>query len=347
MLSIFIERLAQCCQRRKRFYSLKAVVLDNELIIKTYNDEMDEQLKEKQKNLKPLMIISCLFDWLIQILMSFFLSNKFVYLMIQLECKAIPLFVIAFINKYMFRVNFEKHHKISMVIIFLGTITVFIFHFIFQVKETNLFNTAIITLLFLIVKIITGVKVLLDTYILQAKYASPFKLLFYQGLFGFTVSIFCALLVNNRKCFKINGFYYCTNEGYIDNFQIFFDKFKNTRILLCIIAYCFMVLLLNVLRKQTKYYLTAFHRVLSCISTAILNWVIFLIGKQKTFETVVIIEMIGFIVILFGELVYAEVIICKFMGLDEDTKKEILKRGEVERTNTMLIIKTFKSSLFK
>ena len=108
-----------------------------------------------------------------------------------------------------------------------------------------------------------------------------------------------------------------------------------------------MVLLLNVLRKQTKYYLTAFHRVLSCISTAILNWVIFIIGKQKTFETVVIIEMIGFIVILFGELVYAEVIICKFMGLDEDTKKEILKRGEVERTNTMLIIKTFKSSLFK
>ena len=347
MLSIFIEIFAQFYQRRKRFHSLKAVVLDNELIIKTYNDEMDEQLKEKQKNLKAFIIFSCLLDFLIQILMSFFLSHEYIYLKIQLECKAIPLFVIAFINKYMFRVNFEKHHKISMVIIFLGTITVFIFHFIFQVKETNLFNTAIITLLFLIVKIITGVKVLLDTYILQAKYASPFKLLFYQGLFGFTVSIFCALLVNNRKCFKINGFYYCTNEGYIDNFQIFFDKFKNTRILLTIIAYCFMVLLLNVLRKQTKYYLTAFHRVLSCISTAILNWVIFLIGKQKTFETVVIIEMIGFIVILFGELVYAEVIICKFMGLDEDTKKEILKRGEVERTNTMLIIKTFKSSLFK
>ena len=135
MLSIFIEILAQCCQRRKRFHSLKAVVLDNELIIKTYNDEMDEQLKEKQKNLKAFIIFSCLLDFLIQILMSFFLSHEYIYLKIQLECKAIPLFVIAFMNKYMFRVNFEKHHKISMIIIFLGT--VFIFHFILQIKNTN------------------------------------------------------------------------------------------------------------------------------------------------------------------------------------------------------------------
>ena len=345
MLSIFIEIVAQFCQRRKRFHSLKAVVLDNELIIKTYNDEMDEQLKEKQKNLMPLMIISCLFDWLIQILMSFFLFNKFVYLMIQLECKAIPLFVIAFMNKYMFRVNFEKHHKISMIIIFLGTITVFIFHLIIQIKNTNFFNTAIITLLFLIVKIITGVKVLLDTYILQAKYVSPFKLLFYQGLFGFILSIVFISFINNIKCYDIEGFNFCTDEGYIDNFQMFWNKISNIRIALYIIPYCVMVLFFfNVFRKQTKYYLTAFHRVLSCISTAILNWVLFLIQKEKTFEASTIVEMIGFLVILFGELVYAEVIICKFMGLDEDTRKEILKRGEEERTKTMLIIK---NSLFK
>ena len=46
-----------------------------------------------------------------------------------------------------------------------------------------------------------------------------------------------------------------------------------------------------------------------------------------------IIELIGFLIVLFGELVYAEVIICKFLGLDENTKKEIEKRDSIERLN--------------
>ena len=35
-----------------------------------------------------------------------------------------------------------------------------------------------------------------------------------------------------------------------------------------------------------------------------------------------IVEMIGFIVILLGVLVYSEVIICKFKGFDENIKKK-------------------------
>ena len=47
--------------------------------------------------------------------------------------------------------------------------------------------------------------------------------------------------------------------------------------------------------------------------------------------------MIGFIVILFGVLVYSEVIICKFKGFDENTKKEIEKRDWLERNSISLI----------
>ena len=83
---------------------------------------------------------------------------------------------------------------------------------------------------------------------------------------------------------------------------------------------------------QTKFYLTVFHRLLSCISTAIINWFIFIFKTDSVKFPLFcnVFEMIRFIIILFGELIYTEVIICKFMGLEENTKKEILKRISLE-----------------
>ena len=46
-------------------------------------------------------------------------------------------------------------------------------------------------------------------------------------------------------------------------------------------------------------------------------------------------ELIGFVIILLGELIYCEVFICYFLGLEENTKKMIDKRnadeGEIEK----------------
>ena len=105
---------------------------------------------------------------------------------------------------------------------------------------------------------------------------------------------------------------------------------------------------------QTKYYLSTFHRVLSCIITSIINWFLFIFfwrNEEEKYEKKYdktniyisisnsgkIVEMIGFIVILFGVLVYSEVIICKFKGFDENTKKEIEKRDWLERNSISLV----------
>ena len=343
MLSIFIELIAEILQRREKRHSLQTVVLDNQLIVNNYQNEMDEQLKEKQKNLKSLMFFSCLLEFIANILMTFFLSHPFIYSIIQLECKAVPLFSIAFLNKFISKVQFEKHNIFAMLIILFGASLILIVHFLVQRIIPNFFEALLITILFMIVKVTAGTKELLDTYILQAKYASPFKLLFYQGLFGFIASLFCAFVFSDKKCFYSKDFDFCTKEGFIDSFKIFLNTINNIKTISYIILLCLMVLALNVFRMQTKVYLTIFHRVLSCITTAIVNWVLFVFfWKQNQYENSVIgrvFEMIGFIIILFGELVYAEVIICKFKGLSENTKKEIIKRGELDRTDSMEIIR--------
>ena len=83
---------------------------------------------------------------------------------------------------------------------------------------------------------------------------------------------------------------------------------------------------------QTKKYLTTIHRGLSCSASAIFGWFFFLnllsFGSLSSLQRVY--EIVGFFFILLGELIYCEVIIFYFGGLDENTKKEIQKRQTVE-----------------
>ena len=88
---------------------------------------------------------------------------------------------------------------------------------------------------------------------------------------------------------------------------------------------------------QTKFYLTVIHRTLSCESTAILYWFIRLFSAKEDMNKeeplLLAYEIICFILILFGELVYCEVIVCNFFDLRENTKKEIEKRNNEDFTN--------------
>ena len=83
---------------------------------------------------------------------------------------------------------------------------------------------------------------------------------------------------------------------------------------------------------QTKKYLTTIHRGLSCSASAIFSWFFFLnllsFGSLSSLQRVY--EIFGFFFILLGGLIYCEVIIFYFGGLDENTKKEIQNRQAVE-----------------
>ena len=347
MLSILIELVARSLQKDES----NETIANNKKCIKPVNKA--NNLQEKQKHLSLLIFISCLFEFIVNILMNFFLSHYFVYYMIQLEGKSFPMFALAFMNKYILKEPFEKHNKLAIIIILIGAGPILITHFINKYNTLSFLDAIIITIFFFIVKSIAAGKEHLDTFILQTKYSSPFQLLFYQGLFGFIASIICSLIFNGITCKEVKGFNYCGDKKFIENYATFFSEFKSCTFLY-LIGYILMVLALNVFRMQTKYYLSTFHRVLSCIITSIINWFLFIFIWRKDYQdnpdnpdyskdkkdisdSGKIVEMIGFIVILFGVLVYSEVIICKFQGFDENTKKEIEKRDWLESNSISLI----------
>ena len=88
---------------------------------------------------------------------------------------------------------------------------------------------------------------------------------------------------------------------------------------------------------QTKHYLTAIHRGLSCAASAVINWFLYLqfFDYNESYKQGKALELICFIVILIGELIYCEVFIYNFCGLEVNTKKMIEARytveGEIEK----------------
>ena len=79
----------------------------------------------------------------------------------------------------------------------------------------------------------------------------------------------------------------------------------------------------------TNFYYSPSHRSLSDSIEILIMWI-----NDVIFEfhklLLIIVNFIGFIFIIFGVLVYNEILICHFFNLDSETKDEIIFRGELE-----------------
>ena len=183
--------------------------------------------------------------------------------------KALPLFSIAYLDKFLLKLPIYKHHHFAVVIIFIGAFSILILHTIVQPINGNIQDSILLIVIFSVVKLLVGAKELLDTYILQGKYLSQFLLLFYHGISGFLLCLLFSLGASNIKCETFQKIEHCEEGKNIENYanflNIIYDKL--TMIVLLLIS----TLTLNVCRMQTKFYLSAMHRVLSCISTSIIN----------------------------------------------------------------------------
>ena len=119
----------------------------------------------------------------------------------------------------------------------------------------------------------------------------------------------------------------------MESFENFFTSIKNGKSIALLIGVIITTIIIEVCRMQTKHYLTAIHRGLSCAASAVINWFLYLQFFED--KEVNYLELIGFVIILLGELIYCEVFICYFLGLEENTKKMIDKRnadeGEIEK----------------
>ena len=335
MFCIFLEIISNYLQvRRSKKKGKTTLIVNNEMIEE--DNEHSQVIKEKQSNLIFYVILCCVLEFCVYTGLNLFLTNPGVVQTIQLEMRALPIFVMAFLNIFFLKLPFYKHHLFSCVIIFIGFFSILLYHYINLPINNDHLVSLYVTLLFAVLKIIRAIKEMLDTYLLQEKYVSPFKLLFYQGVSGLVLSLFVGFCLQYMSCTQtaqtvIN---YCQqNNNKVESFDNFFTSINNWKSIALLIGVIITTIIIEVCRMQTKHYLTAIHRGLSCAASAVINWFLYLQFFEK--KKVNYLELIGFVIILLGELIYCEVFICYFLGLEENTKKMIDKRnadeGEIEK----------------
>ena len=334
MFCIFLEIISNYLQVRRSKKTRKTkLIVNNEMIEE--DNEHSQVIKEKQSNLIFYVILCCVLEFCVYTGLNLFLTNPGVVQTIQLEMRALPIFVMAFLNIFFLKLPFYKHHLFSCVIIFIGFFSILLYHYIKLPINGDHLVSLYVTLLFAVLKIIRAIKEMLDTYLLQEKYVSPFKLLFYQGVSGLVLSLIVGFCLQYMSCTNTaqKVIHYCQPNYKVESFDNFFTSINNWESIALLIGVIITTIIIEVCRMQTKHYLTAIHRGLSCAASAVINWFLYL----RFFEDKEInfLELIGFDIILLGELIYCEVFICYFLGLEENTKKMIDKRnadeGEIEK----------------
>ena len=335
MFCIFLEIISNYLQvRRSKKKGKTTLIVNNEMIEE--DNEHSQVIKEKQSNLIFYVILCCVLEFCVYTGLNLFLTNPGVVQTIQLEMRALPIFVMAFLNIFFLKLPFYKHHLFSCVIIFIGFFSILLYHYIKLPINGDHLVSLYVTLLFAVLKIIRAIKEMLDTYLLQEKYVSPFKLLFYQGVSGLVLSLFVGFCLQYMSCTQTaqTVIKYCQlNNNKVESFDNFFTSINDGKSIALLIGVIITTIIIEVCRMQTKHYLTAIHRGLSCAASAVINWFLYLQFFEK--KKVNYLELIGFVIILLGELIYCEVFICYFLGLEENTKKMIDKRnadeGEIEK----------------
>ena len=222
--------------------------------------------------------------------------------------------LLPFFSKIILKSELFRHQILSLFISIIGIIFLFIPISFYFVKSDIIFN------ILEIISSIAGSFVLVMVKHLTHKYfLSPYFCLLFIGLFSLIILLFGFIIyysINNLEEFKEN-FY---NES-------------PTSVIYLISIFIFGLNLI-VLSYLVIFYFSPTLLMVTDIINPIINWIISLFQNEKEYKTFVFIfNIIGYSILLFSSLIFNEIIILNFFGLNRNTKTFIEKRQIEELTS--------------
>ena len=282
------------------------------------------------------------------------------------------LFIIIFMHLN-FVINYGKHQKYSMIFIIVSvTILLLISSFLpstnhDDVKETkikdnntyqsikyitgNNYSFIFIFFIFCLLSCLLSYQRVQEKVLMDFYFLSPYRLIFFIGIFGFIITSMILTVTTNLKCVEDQNYIkeHCyisrkknnKTEYYYDNFVIYFEELKKNinsyKFYLEIILIPPIYMVINFLEFSceilTIYYLNPNFVLLRdniYYGTSRLLFFLFNLHKNymhyMTLTQFILLELAEILAII-GYAVYLEIIELRFCGLDKDIKKNIIKRG--------------------
>lgn len=271
----------------------------------------DPSKKDTKKIILLLILISMLNT--ITTITNLYSINRVVF-----EKRLYFIFYIAIFSKHFLKEQIFKHQIMSMVISIIGLIILFIpvllmitIDDIF-INICNFISAGSYSLFLVMIK-----------YLTHNYYFSPLLCLLFIGLISLILSF---LIFTGYSLIKFHNFSFI-----IDNF----DFSKNEIGIIFYIYTCIGIILCSILQVFTIYVVYYFSPILLTVTDSIsptLSWILSMIqdgiGQNSPFD--IIIKSVGYFIQLIAGLIYNEIIICNFFGLDEFTKKKLQEREQKE-----------------
>ena len=210
-----------------------------------------------------------------------------------------------------FKSKLYRHHYLSIVIILIIGLVIDFVEGNIQKDFTE--NFKLILLSFLRV-ILLSLNYVLIKYTMEKKYASPYEIGFFNGLINLILFIIGAVIDN----FFIKKFEY----------KEYFDNFNGKELLV----------VLGLMITQFGIYISLF--IIDKKDTPCHIFIVFVFGQLAYYyklTEISIVSIICLILILFFSLIFNEIIELNFLGLSQNTRKNIINRANIEVEGALFV----------
>ena len=243
---------------------------------------------------------------LVEICSLYFINNH------VFDFRIYTLFSIVLFSKIILKDNIFKHQILSLFISFIGLILLII-SVAFDIKKSDILAN-ILTFFF---SILYGLFFVLIKHLTHYYYISPYLLLLFVGFFSIAI-IFVGYTIYSLITRKdLSFFYECFDFSEVHSGLILLFYFLGTFIFGSLLQ-TFSVLVI--------YYFSPTLLMVTDIISPMISWIIKIITEIKPELSTIIINSLGYFVVLIGSLIYNEIIICNFCGFNTNTKKFFNKR---------------------
>jgi hypothetical protein len=283
----------------------------------------EEEFKEINPDFNIIIIILISFiDFLCNFILFF--SDNFI-IALNKELDFFIILIILFLSSFILDMKIYNHHKLIIILITILGLLINYIQSLNEGKQKIGINNFISSFQKIMSNFLSIFILVISKFLMDKNYCSPFKILFFSGIFGIIYILFFSLFYHSITDDNNRNFYESLLENVI---------FKNFVSFLFSILNNFIYSLFSYLLIKHLY---PTNLILALFSTKpilkIINYFIYSNSKLTFYE---IILYILYIIFIFCCLIFNEFIILNFWGLNEFTKIGICNRGEKE-THDMII----------
>ena len=237
-------------------------------------------------------------------------------------------FIVAILSMIFLKRRFYRHHWTGLFLIFAGIWLVATAALTEQGGADSSGNAVLGVAMMIGSDLVQGFQYIIEEKLLGSYYLSPMKVVGWEGMTGTILFAILLPIFQYIPC-TTNGIW---SNGKVEDTQQAFSMIgKSAPLIIYIVLTVFCIAGLNGFGMAVTKYASSANRVTIQQTKTVLVWLFFLIYQGEGHENFKILQLVGFVLIVIGVILYNEIVEIPILGFNENTRSAIAKRKILEQ----------------